>query len=161
MERLRLRVHPGVRADRDDRRDHAARPRATTIRPAARSCCGRAASRTRGSRCASSTPRPATDVPDGEVGELWTRSPQNMTGYWANEEATASGDRRRRLVQDRRRRLPRRGRLPVPPRPGQGHDRVGRREHLSGRGRERARQASRRRRRRGDRRARRASGAKR
>ncbi len=28
------------------------------------------------------------DVPDGTVGELWTRSPQNMKGYWANDEAT-------------------------------------------------------------------------
>ena len=29
------------------------------------------------------------DVGDGEVGELWTRSRQNMLGYWANDEATA------------------------------------------------------------------------
>jgi len=28
------------------------------------------------------------DVPDGTVGELWTRSPQNMKGYWNNEDAT-------------------------------------------------------------------------
>ena len=28
------------------------------------------------------------DVADGAVGELWTRSPQNMKGYWANEAAT-------------------------------------------------------------------------
>ena len=28
------------------------------------------------------------DVPDGEVGELWTRSRHNMAGYWAQEEAT-------------------------------------------------------------------------
>jgi long-chain acyl-CoA synthetase len=30
------------------------------------------------------------DVPNGAVGELWTRSPQNMLGYWNNPEATAS-----------------------------------------------------------------------
>jgi long-chain acyl-CoA synthetase len=28
------------------------------------------------------------DVPQGTVGELWTRSPQNMKGYWGNDEAT-------------------------------------------------------------------------
>ena len=28
------------------------------------------------------------DVADGEVGELWVRSAQNMAGYWANETAT-------------------------------------------------------------------------
>jgi long-chain acyl-CoA synthetase len=30
------------------------------------------------------------NVPDGTVGELWTRSPQNMKGYWGNDEATAA-----------------------------------------------------------------------
>jgi long-chain acyl-CoA synthetase len=30
-----------------------------------------------------------TDVPTGQVGELWTRSPQNMAGYWNNPAATA------------------------------------------------------------------------
>jgi len=29
------------------------------------------------------------DVPVGQVGELWTRSRQNMAGYWNNPEATA------------------------------------------------------------------------
>jgi long-chain acyl-CoA synthetase len=29
------------------------------------------------------------DVPTGEVGELWTRSHQNMAGYWNNPAATA------------------------------------------------------------------------
>ena len=33
-------------------------------------------------------PETGDDVPDGTVGELWTRSPQNMKGYWANEDAT-------------------------------------------------------------------------
>jgi long-chain acyl-CoA synthetase len=30
------------------------------------------------------------DVPAGAVGELWTRSAQNMAGYWNNPEATAA-----------------------------------------------------------------------
>jgi long-chain acyl-CoA synthetase len=30
------------------------------------------------------------DAPVGQVGELWTRSPQNMAGYWHNEAATAA-----------------------------------------------------------------------
>ena len=54
----------------------------------------------------------------------WTRSDQNMLGYWNKPEETAAVARRRRLVPHRRRRLARRGRLPVPPRPDQGHDRV-------------------------------------
>lgn len=28
------------------------------------------------------------DMPDGETGEIWTRSQQNMKGYWKNPEAT-------------------------------------------------------------------------
>jgi long-chain acyl-CoA synthetase len=33
-------------------------------------------------------PESGNDVPTGTVGELWTRSRQNMLGYWANEDAT-------------------------------------------------------------------------
>ena len=112
-------------------------------RRAARTCCARAASRYPWVEVRIVDPETGDDVPIGEVGELWTRSQQNMAGYWANDAATAERDHRRRLVQDRRRRLLRRGRLPVPPRPGQGHDRVRRRERVPGRGRERARRSTR------------------
>jgi len=33
-------------------------------------------------------PESGADVPTGQVGELWTRSRQNMLGYWANDDAT-------------------------------------------------------------------------
>ena len=33
-------------------------------------------------------PDTGKDVPIGTVGELWTRSPQNMKGYWGNDAAT-------------------------------------------------------------------------
>ncbi|MCP5030129.1 MAG: long-chain-fatty-acid--CoA ligase [Actinomycetia bacterium] len=29
------------------------------------------------------------EIPDGEVGEIWCKTIQNMKGYWANDEATA------------------------------------------------------------------------
>ncbi len=35
-------------------------------------------------------PETNTDAPIGVVGELWTRSSQNMKGYWGNETATRS-----------------------------------------------------------------------
>ncbi len=35
-------------------------------------------------------PESGEEKAPGEVGELWTRSPQNMAGYWNNSEATAA-----------------------------------------------------------------------
>jgi long-chain acyl-CoA synthetase len=35
-------------------------------------------------------PDTGAEVGEGEVGELWTRSCQNMAGYWGNDDATAS-----------------------------------------------------------------------
>ena len=87
--RVRLRVHPGLRTHRDHRRDHAARRHRPRSRGAARPAAlvrqavpvGRGPDR---------RPRTATTSRTGEVGELWTRSTQNMPGYWGNDDATAS-----------------------------------------------------------------------
>ncbi len=50
--------------------------------------CARPAGPSTGWSCASSTLDTGGDRPTGEVGELWTRSQQNMLGYWHNPEAT-------------------------------------------------------------------------
>ena len=91
METLRLRVHPGLRADRDDRRDHPARRRRPRPRAAGPTCCARAASPTRGSRCGSSTPRPARTCPparSASCGPARTRTwPATGTTRTATAEA--------------------------------------------------------------------------
>ena len=102
-------------------------------------------------------PETGVDRADGEVGEVWIRSDQVMTGYWRNPEATAAAIDGRRLVPLGRRRLPAR-RTSLPARPGEGHDRLRCREHLPRRGRERADESRRCRRGRRDRRARRPLG---
>ena len=76
-------------------------------------------------------------LPPGEVGEIATRSGSNMAGYWNLPEATARDHRQGRLAAHRRCRLHGQGRLPLHPRPHQGHDHLRRREHLPRRGRER------------------------
>ena len=77
------------------------------------------------------------ELPAGAVGEVMCRSDQTMLGYWNKAARDGRRPQRRRLVPDRRRRMAERGRLPLPARPDQGHDRVGRRERLPGRGGER------------------------
>ena len=76
-----------------------------------------------------------------------------MPGYWGKPEATAETITDGRLAAHRRHRPPRRGRLPLHHRPGQGHDHPGRRERVLRRDREPPRRAPGHRRRRGHRRA--------
>ena len=150
-----VRLPAGLRPDRDDRRDHpaAAGGSRPERRPKKLLSCGYAQEGVE-LRIVGDDGK---DMAPGKVGEIAVRSPQVMGGYWKLPEATARGDPGR-LVLHRRCGLPRRGRLSLHLRPREGHDRVGRREHLSGRGRERAVRPSGRRRRRGDRRAGRALG---
>ena len=67
--------------------------------------------------------------PPGEPGEVVIQGANVMRGYLNRPEETAEAARRR-LAAYRRRRRARRGRLPDPRRPDQGHDHPRRREHL-------------------------------
>jgi long-chain acyl-CoA synthetase len=77
------------------------------------------------------------DVAQGEVGEIWIRSPMVMKGYWNLPEATEDAIRPGGWFRSGDAGYRRRGRLPLHVRPGEGHDRLGWRERLPGRGRER------------------------
>ena len=68
---------------------------------------------------------PASGGPVGTdvVGEVWLRGPNVTPGYFNRPAETRAALTRGRLAAHRRRRLRRRGRLPVPHRPDQGHDR--------------------------------------
>ena len=89
--------------------------------------CSRADRRRRGPRSA-----------DGEVGDLQFAGPGVTPGYWGNEEATRAAFTERRLADLGRPRPARRRRLLLDRRAAQGDVHLGRRERLSGRGRERA-----------------------
>ncbi|WP_192805305.1 AMP-binding protein [Noviherbaspirillum aerium] len=54
-------------------------PRAHLLRAAGKPCPGT------GLRIVDAAGR---DLPEGEIGEVWIRAPQNMIGYWRNEKAT-------------------------------------------------------------------------
>ena len=84
------------------------------------------------------------DVPAGQPGEVVVRGYNVMAGYFGDPEATAPGDRRRRLAAHRRRRRARRARQPEDHRPHQGHVHRRRLQRLPGRDREHDDGASRR-----------------
>ena len=132
---VRLRAVRDLRPDRNDRRavqldagDHDPDgPREHLLRSAGRP--------TRGWSFGSWTPPTGATAPPGEVGEVWLRAPNVMAGYFNRPDETAAAltpDGWLRTGDGGYRR--RRG-LPVPDRPDQGHDRLRRRERLSGRGR--------------------------
>ena len=75
----------------------------------------------------------ATKCADGDVGELFSRTPYAFDGYWKNPEKTAEAFRGAWCL-GRRHGAPRRGRLLSPGRPQEQHDHQRRREHLSVRG---------------------------
>ena len=97
------------------------------------------------------------EVPRGTAGELAIRGAQHHEGL-LEQAGRDRGGAGGRLVLLRRRRHHGQGRLRLHRRPAEGHDHLGRRERLFGRGRERDLADAGRRRGRGDRRARRALG---
>ena len=101
--------------------------------------------RSSSSTSGSSAPTAPSATPD-EIGEVVLSGPNIMAGYWNAPEETAAA-----IVDgwyhSGRRRLDRRGRLPLHPRPLQGHDHLRRGERVPGRGRVRAARVRRRRRR--------------
>jgi long-chain acyl-CoA synthetase len=75
------------------------------------------------------------DVPPNEIGTIWiSLTPGARFAYSGAEEKTRAAVQRR-VLQRRGHGVPRRGRLPLHRRPQARHDHLGRREHLSRRGR--------------------------
>ena len=149
-----VQVLAGVRPDRDDRRRRqplAGGSRHERTEPASPALVRPAGP---GRRAAHRRRRRRSD---GVRGRRGRRDLDPLAAEHGRLLEPAGGDgqgvHRRRLVQVGRRRLPRRRRLPLHPRPGEGHDRVRRRERVPGRGRERADGPPGDRRRRGHRRA--------
>ena len=77
------------------------------------------------------------ELPPGTPGTVYMLRGQADFEYYKDKEKTDEGAARP-LLHRRRHRLPRRGRLPLPLRPQDRHDHLGRREHLPRRDRERA-----------------------
>ena len=95
-----------------------------------------------GSARSTSSTTTASELPPGEPGGVYFAGTGDLR---VPQRSREDGRRAHRagLVDDRRRRLPRRGGLPLPHRPQGRHDHLGRREHLSPGSGERARHPSR------------------
>ena len=116
-----------LRALRPDRGlRHDPRPQRSGAQGRARSACRRPSSGC--ASCATTAPRPRP----GEAGRDRRPRPDADDGLLQAARPHRAGDARR-LAAHRRRRLRRRGRLPAPRRPHEGHDRFRRREGLSAR----------------------------
>ena len=139
---------------RDRRHRHARRLRRRGSRGPAPS-----AGPTRPITSASST-KPAGRCRRCEAGLIYMKAPASGRFNYYKDDWQDRPRVSRRLLHARRRRLSRRGRLPVPDRPQRAPDHLGRRQHLSGGGRGRAVRASGSRGRRRDRRAGLRSGAR-
>ena len=81
------------------------------------------------------------ELPSGKPGVVWSEG-GGAFEYHNDPEKTAASRNEHGLDHGRRHRLPGRGGLSLPHRPQGGHDHLGRREHLSAGGRERAGHAS-------------------
>ena len=107
------RLRQRLRADRDELDDLRAGPRRPPCRawpattPPCAAASARSAGRTARSRCRSATRSGSRSQP-GESGEIWVRGDQ-VSGEYAGK----ADDRDRRLVPDPRRRMDRRGRVPL------------------------------------------------
>ena len=115
------RLPAGLRPHRGGRRGHPAARPTTTAPPSPTgtpSGWSRPAGRSPGSSIRIVDPATLEDLPVGEHGEIWMRTPQLFKGYLGKPEETAAGDHRGRLVPHRRHGQGRRGRATCSSRTG-------------------------------------------
>ncbi len=132
---VRLPVPADLRQHREPVHDQPAAAGRSPAGPSAAGQRGQGLIRLGGARRRSRRPRPAAR----HTGRAAHPRRVPVLRLLARRRCDRRGLRRRRLVPHRRRRPADGGRLSLHPRPGQGHDHQRRREHLSRRGRGRAR----------------------
>ena len=84
------RLHPGLRADRGRRRGHPPDARGAPRRRRTPSGWSRPGSRSPACEVRIVDPATLEDLPAGEHGEIWLRTPQLMKGFLGKPEATAA-----------------------------------------------------------------------